>query len=688
MKLLFCEIQNFGKLQRVKIEFSDGISVFEKPNGWGKTTFAEFLKCMFYGVADNRNKAIENNERRKYKPWQGGVFGGAVGFLYQNRAYRLERSFGETPAQDTFAVYDGETMRLTTAFGDGKNFGERLFGLDKESFCRTAYFLQDDGEFGGLTGNIKESLMRAFNARGNAAEDGGLDTALRRLNEVEKTLQRRGGKGKIPEIDEKLTKITQAKQELVLLKDDLSIGREQARSLDKNIAATQAKISECDREIGAANARETAQNTQTTEKNPIYENYLCEKERAQKRLDGLKAFFPKDPQTIDLKPLEEKTKRYYDKKREKQNRRALQNGQIGQKGQPQETKPKTVRKTGLGAVCLLLCLAAFFGAVCLWKTSLPFAAILGGAGLLFAVIGAVCLKGKKSVDQSPAPVVFDDGALDRELAELERDLSREFSAFAFESFFDYGAMLEVIYNKRNEYLSELQVLERLKSLYQGGFSLQTSQGGGLLNQQNQPLNQAQGGQAGALKTLYEKRSVFENTLQNLFREKSALAADLDKKERRAEELALTIGEEKELLAEKERLEKKLQAIQAAKAYLNRAHDSLASRYLLPVSQGLQRYLRLFDDRLTVELSASGDPYVKEGGFTRETGHYSRGYRDLFWLCLRLALLDCLYEKEKPFLVFDDPFVNLDLPKTQAAKALLKEVSARYQTLYFTCKTPL
>ena len=671
MKLLYCEIENFGKLQRLKMEFSDGVCVFEKPNGWGKTTFADFLKCMFYGVADNRNKTIETNERKKYKPWQGGAFGGAVGFLYENKIYRLERSFGETPAQDKFAVFDGKTLRPTAAFGDGKNFGERLFGLDKESFCRTAYFLQDGGAFEGLTGDIKNSLMRVFNAQGGAAEESGVDAAIKRLEEAEKKLQRRASKGKIAEIDEKLTKITLAKQELVLLKDDLLNARAKAKAVDENIAVAREKISACDREIGAANARETAR---TSENDRLYDNYSREKERAQKRLDGLRAFFPKDPTAIDLTPLEEKTKRYYEKKATRQNQLALQNWQ---NGQPQETKTKTVRKTGLGAACLFLCFAMLIGAVFLWRAYLPFAAVLGGAGGLFAVIGAICFKGKKSVDQSPAPVVFDGGSLDKEIAELERELAREFSAYAFDRFFDYGAMLETIRNKRNEYISELQMLERLRSLYQGDRLPPLSSPSSQLPQRREN---------GALQTLYERRNGLEKALENLSREKATLAADLDKKERREEELKLTVGEDCELLAEKDRLEKKLQALQAAKAYLEQAHDSLAARYLLPVSQGLRRYLRLFDDRLTVELTASGDPYVKESGFMRETGYYSRGYRDLFGFCLRLALLDCLYEKEKPFLVFDDPFVNLDAAKTQAAKKLLKEVSACYQVLYFTCKT--
>ena len=44
----------------------------------------------------------------------------------------------------------------------------------------------------------------------------------------------------------------------------------------------------------------------------------------------------------------------------------------------------------------------------------------------------------------------------------------------------------------------------------------------------------------------------------------------------------------------------------------------------------------------------------------------------------------LYEKEKPFIILDDPFTAFDDHKTSAALKTLKEFSKERQVIYFTC----
>ncbi len=51
----------------------------------------------------------------------------------------------------------------------------------------------------------------------------------------------------------------------------------------------------------------------------------------------------------------------------------------------------------------------------------------------------------------------------------------------------------------------------------------------------------------------------------------------------------------------------------------------------------------------------------------------------------MAMVDAMYEKDKPFLVFDDSFVNLDDEKMRHALTFLKEVGKEYQVIYFTCR---
>lgn len=80
MRILSCHIENFGKLHDYSADFRDGANIVCQENGWGKSTFVAFLRAMFYGLEGDRKRSLEENERKRYKPWQGGVFGGQLVF--------------------------------------------------------------------------------------------------------------------------------------------------------------------------------------------------------------------------------------------------------------------------------------------------------------------------------------------------------------------------------------------------------------------------------------------------------------------------------------------------------------------------------------------------------------------------------------------------------------------------------
>jgi uncharacterized protein YhaN len=44
----------------------------------------------------------------------------------------------------------------------------------------------------------------------------------------------------------------------------------------------------------------------------------------------------------------------------------------------------------------------------------------------------------------------------------------------------------------------------------------------------------------------------------------------------------------------------------------------------------------------------------------------------------------MYREEKPMLIMDDPFANLDDEKLHAGKELMEKLAETYQILYFTC----
>ena len=76
MKLVSLYIENFGGLSRYALDFSGELTVLQEPNGFGKTTLAEFIRAMFYGFP-RKTKTLDKSKRQKYLPWNGGKCGGS-----------------------------------------------------------------------------------------------------------------------------------------------------------------------------------------------------------------------------------------------------------------------------------------------------------------------------------------------------------------------------------------------------------------------------------------------------------------------------------------------------------------------------------------------------------------------------------------------------------------------------------
>ena len=187
MRLKECYIVNFGKISDKKITFSDGLNSFVHENGWGKTTLTAFIRAMLFGLSDSKKTDIEENERKHYLPWNGGVCAGRLTFESSGKIYRIERSFGQKPSQDTFALYDAVTGNESHDFSE--NLGRELFGIDKDGFERTV-FLSDRNLSGKNTNKtISEKLSDLSGAVGDV---GVMDDALKLLDTRRKFYYKKG----------------------------------------------------------------------------------------------------------------------------------------------------------------------------------------------------------------------------------------------------------------------------------------------------------------------------------------------------------------------------------------------------------------------------------------------------------------------------------------------------------------
>lgn len=122
-------------------------------------------------------------------------------------------------------------------------------------------------------------------------------------------------------------------------------------------------------------------------------------------------------------------------------------------------------------------------------------------------------------------------------------------------------------------------------------------------------------------------------------------------------------------------------------YLVKARENLTSRYMEPLLTGFGKYYGVLTGRSAQEFKIDANTVItkEEAGKQRSTLSLSAGWQDLIGFCFRLAMADAMYKEEKPMLIMDDPFVNLDDKRTTGAKKLLDMVSKEYQILYLTCR---
>lgn len=120
--------------------------------------------------------------------------------------------------------------------------------------------------------------------------------------------------------------------------------------------------------------------------------------------------------------------------------------------------------------------------------------------------------------------------------------------------------------------------------------------------------------------------------------------------------------------------------------LNKAKNELSKKYAGSISAAFEKYSSIFFGSGSEDFVMGSDLSltVNREGMGRAANQFSEGQRSVMDVCLRLSLIDAMFEKEKPFVVLDDSFSALDEDNFKKAAELIKSVSSEIQIVYFTC----
>ncbi|MCQ2519539.1 MAG: AAA family ATPase [Lachnospiraceae bacterium] len=231
MKIESLYIENFGKLHGFSLEFYEGTNVIKENNGWGKSTLATFIRAMFYGFEGEGRQKLSDNERKRFRPWQGGAYGGNLVFETKGKRYRIERFFGSKQSEDTFLLRNADTG--IECFDFGANIGEKLFHINSESFRKTVFISQNDcanfgtsGDINSRIGNIEDSI----DLNKYEAADKSLKEAINHLS-ANKTGKQGKLQAAISEIRGRLLVNSDAERLIKVIKDGISAGEDELENL-------------------------------------------------------------------------------------------------------------------------------------------------------------------------------------------------------------------------------------------------------------------------------------------------------------------------------------------------------------------------------------------------------------------------------------------------------------------------
>lgn len=135
-----------------------------------------------------------------------------------------------------------------------------------------------------------------------------------------------------------------------------------------------------------------------------------------------------------------------------------------------------------------------------------------------------------------------------------------------------------------------------------------------------------------------------------------------------------------LSAAKERAEE----LSLARTFLKAAYESLSDRYMGKMEKAFTESMKLLGSPDSIIIDRNMNVKVEGEGSLYGSDYLSEGYKDLVNFCTRNALISAMFNEEKPVVILDDPFVNLDDDKISNARKIVVSIAEDKQVLYFTC----
>lgn len=709
MQIKNIHISNFGKLHEMQMDFSEGLNVITGENGWGKSTLAAFLKAMLYGMDATTKRSLMENERKRYKPWQGGAYGGSMEFEANGKSYRLERFFGTREREDKFALYDLATGLPSTDYSE--HLGEELFHIDRAAWERTCYLGQLN-----LGVTVNDSLnARLTHVEEESGDMQNYEQAVRLLEDRMKYFRKTGNRGQIAKLRDDQRAVREDQMMLMNRMKDLENERTALAEQRRQEQSAHEKTEQLEETGRKLQERSVQKNEQ--------EQYLQLKQRAgaaeallQEVNVALAQYetIPADEKLLDLLRSQIYELRTTMEKREsaaQQKKRSEESVRSQQEVLEECQELVAGRKQGLAGAFGTAAAGALF--VFLSKTvanaevfSSEKASMLAGAATL--VFGALLIIG------SFLKALRETGKWGRQGRELHK------VKVALENYEEQAEQDANVYEELNQTVKDLR--HRLAGTFQASEDASPDELEACWQQErkcSQEYQQLKVEGESRRNTSRDTKEICQSYLNDHPKAAEPLPEveiiSQEELDRRLQQIRET---EKAIRQESGRMESRIRMLEEETArlpeleeqdaaltvqiedavrtcdrleqtlgFLETAKNQLLSRYLDRLKEGTEDYLSELVPEWEPEVSMDVNLQMKvqQEGSLRDTECFSTGWQDLFRLAERFALVDAICEADQPTVVLDDPFVNLDPKKYKNARKILEKLGEKRQLIYFSCR---
>lgn len=163
MRLVEANIEGFGQYRNRQIVFSEGLNVIYGHNESGKTTLMKFIEGVLYGFYKPAQRRQYTADYEKYRPWDGGSYGGTLVYETEGQYVAVYRDF----EKDEVRMWDVTTKEDLTKELPYNEFyrqwepAARDFKISSAAFRNTISIVQGkaSADLSQVGGELQESLL-------------------------------------------------------------------------------------------------------------------------------------------------------------------------------------------------------------------------------------------------------------------------------------------------------------------------------------------------------------------------------------------------------------------------------------------------------------------------------------------------------------------------------------------------